>query len=487
MNRPKPDDYFKDWKEREALSEAMIPMIGRLNRQKNVSIYMYGRSLVSRSVIDIMKAHRFVRQVESNELSEFESFPILEAICAMNLGPAHVDLGKITVSYMKEGGPMEQGISAADFVASELTALVGSEGKPLAEPQDVVLYGFGRIGRLVARLLVEKAGSGDVMRLKAIVVRKGMPEGDLVKRASLLRRDSVHGSFKGTIRVDEETESLVLNGNEVKVIYANSPAEVDYTKHGIKNAIIVDNTGVWRDEAGLGKHLECPGAAKVLLTAPGKGDIKNIVYGINNCDILPEDKIISAASCTTNAIVPVLKAVMDEYGVKHGHVETVHAYTNDQNLIDNYHKGDRRGRSAALNMVLTETGAAKAVAKALPELGGKLTGNAIRVPTPNVSMAILNLQLEKSTTAEELNAYMRQSALHSSLQQQIDYTNSPEVVSSDFVGSRHASVFDSEATIVAGSSAVLYCWYDNEFGYSCQVMRCLEDMAGVNYNMYPQG
>lgn len=486
MNRPKPDDYFKDWKEREALSEAMIPMIGRLNRQKNVSIYMYGRSLVSRSVIDIMKAHRFVRQVESNELSEFESFPILEAICAMNLGPAHVDLGKITVSYMKEGGPMEQGISAADFVASELTALVGSEGKPLAEPQDVVLYGFGRIGRLVARLLVEKAGSGDVMRLKAIVVRKGMPEGDLVKRASLLRRDSVHGSFKGTIRVDEETESLVLNGNEVKVIYANSPAEVDYTKHGIKNAIIVDNTGVWRDEAGLGKHLECPGAAKVLLTAPGKGDIKNIVYGINNCDILPEDKIVSAASCTTNAIVPVLKAIMDEYGVKHGHVETVHAYTNDQNLIDNYHKGDRRGRSAALNMVLTETGAAKAVAKALPELGGKLTGNAIRVPTPNVSMAILNLQLEKATTAEELNAYMRQSALHSSLQQQIDYTNSPEVVSSDFVGSRHASVFDSEATIVAGSSAVLYCWYDNEFGYSCQVMRCLEDMAGVNYNMYPQ-
>jgi len=485
VNRPKPDDYFKDWKEREALSEAMIPMIGKLNRQKNVSIYMYGRSLVSRSVIDIMKAHRFVRQVESNELSEFESFPILEAICAMNLGPAHVDLGKITVSYMKEGGPMDKGVSAADFVASELTALVGTEGKPLAEPQDVVLYGFGRIGRLMARLLVEKAGSGDVMRLKAIVVRKGMPEGDLVKRASLLRRDSVHGSFKGTIRVDEQTESLVLNGNEVKVIYANSPAEVDYTKHGINNAIIIDNTGVWRDEAGLGKHLECPGAAKVLLTAPGKGDIKNIVYGINNCDILPEDKIVSAASCTTNAIVPVLKAVMDEYGVKHGHVETVHAYTNDQNLIDNYHKGDRRGRSAALNMVLTETGAAKAVAKALPELGGKLTGNAIRVPTPNVSMAILNLQLEKSTTAEELNAYMRQSALHSSLQQQIDYTNSPEVVSSDFVGSRHASVFDSEATIVAGSSAVLYCWYDNEFGYSCQVLRCLEQMAGVRWPMFP--
>jgi len=481
VTRPKPDDYFVDWKEREALAEAMIPMIGKLNRERNISVYMYGRSLVNRSVIDIMKAHRFVRQVEENELSEFESFPVLEAICAMDLGPAHIDLGKITNRFMNEAA----GQDVTAFVQAELADLVSNESKPLEQTQDIVLYGFGRIGRLVARLLVEKAGSGDVMRLKAIVVRKGGAVDDLVKRASLLRRDSVHGSFKGTIRVDEERSALILNGNEVKVIYASSPAEVDYTEYGINNAIIVDNTGVWRDEAGLGQHLQCPGAAKVILTAPGKGDIKNIVYGINSCDIKPEDKIVSAASCTTNAIVPVLKAVVDRYGVKHGHVETVHAYTNDQNLIDNYHKGDRRGRSAALNMVITETGAAKAVAKALPELKGKLTGNAIRVPTPNVSMAILNLQLEKETTTEELNAYMREMALHSSLQQQIDYTNSPEVVSSDFVGSRHASVFDSEATIVEGSSAVLYCWYDNEFGYSCQVVRCLEDMAGVNYTMYP--
>lgn len=481
MTRPKPDDYFKDWKEREALAEAMIPMIGKLNRERNISIYMYGRSLVSRSVIDIMKSHRFVRQVEESELSEFETFPVLDAICSMNLGPAHIDLGKIANRYMNEG----KGGNVADFVTTELSSLVGTKDKPLAQPQDIVLYGFGRIGRLVARLLVEKAGSGDVMRLKAIVVRKGGAADDLVKRASLLRRDSVHGSFKGTIRVDHERGALVLNGNEVKVIYANSPSEVDYTEHGINNAIIVDNTGVWRDEEGLGQHLKCPGASKVLLTAPGKGDIKNIVYGINSSEITADDKILSAASCTTNAIVPVLKAVIDEYGIKHGHVETVHAYTNDQNLIDNYHKGDRRGRSAAMNMVITETGAAKAAAKALPELLGKLTGNAIRVPTPNVSMAILNLQLEKETTAEELNAYMRKMALHSPLQQQIDYTNSPEVVSSDFVGSRHASVYDAEATIVEGSSAVLYCWYDNEFGYSCQVVRCLEDMAGVDYTMYP--
>ncbi|TQV81351.1 glyceraldehyde-3-phosphate dehydrogenase [Exilibacterium tricleocarpae] len=482
MNRPKPDDFFKDWKEREALAEAMIPMIGKLNRERNVAVYIYGRPLVNRSVIDIMKAHRFVRQVEANELSEFESYPILETISRLNIGPAHIDLGQLAVKYMKEAN----GLDMEAFVANELQHFVGSSHKPLPKAQDVVLYGFGRIGRLVTRLLVEKAGSGDVLRLRAIVVRKGKGAGDLVKRASLLRRDSIHGSFKGTIRVDEETDTLVCNGNEIKVIYANSPAEVDYTRHGIHDAIVVDNTGAWRDAEGLNQHLQCPGAGKVILTAPGKGDIKNIVYGINNGDIEAGDNILSAASCTTNAIVPVLKALLDKYGIEHGHVETVHAYTNDQNLIDNYHKGERRGRSAALNMVLTETGAAKAVAKALPALKGKLTGNAIRVPVPNVSMAILNLRLGADTTAAELNEYMRDVALHSPLQQQIDFTNSPEVVSTDFVGSRHACVFDSKATIVEGNNAVLYCWYDNEFGYSCQVVRCLEDMAGVSYDVYPQ-
>ncbi|UHQ57158.1 glyceraldehyde-3-phosphate dehydrogenase [Microbulbifer sp. YPW16] len=481
QKRPKPADFFKDWKEREALAESMIPMIGKLNRERNAGIYMYGRNLVNRSVLSIMKAHRFVRQVEGNELSEWETYPVLEAITKLDLGPVHIDLGTLTNKYMRD----DRGMSVDEFVRAELAGAEGA-GKPIPEPRDVVIYGFGRIGRLVARLLIEKAGSGDVLRLRAIVLRKGKADNDLVKRASLLRRDSVHGAFKGTIRVDEETSSLICNGNEIKVIYANSPQEVDYTAHGIHDAIVVDSTGVWRDEEGLSQHLQSPGASKVILTAPGKGDIKNIVYGINNGDITDDDKIISAASCTTNAIVPVLKAMMDGFGVEHGHVETVHAYTNDQNLIDNYHKGERRGRAAALNMVLTETGAAKAVAKALPDLKGKLTGNAIRVPTPNVSMAILNLRLGKKTTKEELNEYVREVALHSPLRQQIDYTNSPEVVSCDFVGSRRACVFDSNATIVEDDNAVLYCWYDNEFGYSCQVVRCLEDMAGVRYKLFPK-
>jgi len=270
------------------------------------------------------------------------------------------------------------------------------------------------------------------------------------------------------------------------VIYANSPAEIDYTAYGIDDALIVDNTGIWSDEAGLSQHLQSKGAAKVLLTAPAKGDIKNIVYGVNNGTIGKEDKIVSAASCTTNAITPVLKAINDKYGIANGHVETVHSYTNDQNLIDNYHKSERRGRSAALNMVITSTGAAKAVAKALPELAGKLTGNAIRVPTPNVSMAIINLNLNSSTNREELNQFLRDTALYSDLRDQIDYTASTEIVSSDLVGSRYAGVVDSQATIVEDNRAILYVWYDNEFGYSCQVVRVMRDMAEVIHPSLPR-
>ncbi len=480
--RDRPEDYFADWKEREALAEGMVPLVGKLYREKNVKSYIYGHSLYNESVIDIMQSHRTVRQVEENELSEFETYPVLNALSELDLAPAHIDVGRIAVAYEEV---KSSGISVADYVKQEVAGSLNASGEE-HDPTDVVLYGFGRIGRLMARLLVEKTGGGENLRLKAIVVRPGKAADDLEKRASLLRRDSVHGRFKGTIRVDYERQSLVANGNEIKIIYAGSPAEIDYTDHGITNAVVVDNTGVWRDRDGLSQHLACNGVKKVILTAPGKGDLKNIVYGINNADIADDDSIISAASCTTNAISPPLKAIDDQFGIKHGHVETVHAYTNDQNLIDNYHSADRRGRSAAMNMVITETGAAKAVAKVLPKFEGKLTGNAIRVPTPNVSMAILNLQLEKSTTKEELNEYMRGIAMHSDLRKQIDFSNSIESVSTDFVGTRCACIYDSVATIVNDTSAVVYLWYDNEFGYSCQVHRVLEQMAGVKYAVYPK-
>jgi len=471
------EDHFGRWKNREEIAEAMIPIIGKLYRERNITTAVYSRTLVNESVIQILKSHRFVKQIETAELSVVDTFPILQEVAKLDVAQCQVDIGKLAVAYKKEGG--EQ--SLAEFVKAQLA---GAQNSTRPEPTDVVLYGFGRIGRILARLLVEKAGSGEGLRIKAIVVRKG-GEGDLQKRASLLRRDSVHGPFSGTISVDEEDNAIIANGNFIRVIYSNDPASIDYTQYGINNAVLIDNTGRWRDEEGLKQHLQCPGISRVILTAPGKGALKNIVHGVNNDIITDSDHIISAASCTTNAIVPPLKALEDKFGIKVGHVETVHSYTNDQNLLDNYHSGPRRGRAAPLNMVITETGAATAASKALPSLEGKLTGNSIRVPTPNVSLAILNLTLERETTPEELNEYLRWVSLHSPLRRQVDYISSPDAVSTDFVGSRHASVIDAEATIVNGNHCVLYVWYDNEFGYSCQVLRILQQISGVEFPVYP--
>ncbi|WP_286161059.1 glyceraldehyde-3-phosphate dehydrogenase [Arthrobacter sp. MYb213] len=462
----------EEWSGREELAEAMIPLIGRLNRNNNVVTSIYGRKMINQSAIDIIKAHRVVRRIDGEELALTTTMPMLEAIESLNVGSVSVDLGRLNKKFVTSGSK-----DLKAFLTEELGEKVGQAGATDIEPQDVVLYGFGRIGRLLARILIERGGYG--LRLRAIVVRKGSDD-DIVKRASLLRRDSVHGRFDGSITVDEANSTILANGTLIKVIYSNDPTTVDYTEHGINNAIVVDNTGRWRDEAGLSQHLQAKGVARVLLTAPGKGDLKNIVHGINDSWITADDKIVTAASCTTNAITPILKALNDKFGVIHGHVETVHSFTNDQNLIDNFHKGERRGRSAALNMVITETGAAKAVAKALPELEGKLTGNAIRVPTPDVSMAILNLSLENGTTKEELNAYLREASLTSSLHRQIDYIDSPEVVSTDFVGSRRAGIVDGLATIVSDKNAIVYVWYDNEFGYSCQVVRVIESIAGTH-------
>lgn len=467
------------WKTSEALAEAMIPLIGKLYRKNNVVTSIYGRPIVNRSVISILKAHRFVRQMEDVELSVEDSFPVLEALSHLDLAPARIDIGKLAMKYKHA-----KDLSMEAFLAQEVASVIGANKNAKIGPQDVVLYGFGRIGRIIARILIEKTGGGEGLRLRAIVVRKG-DENDLAKRASLLRRDSVHGSFEGTITIDSEKNAIIANGNFIQVIYSDAPDTIDYTAYDINNAIIVDNTGKWRDEEGLKKHLKSTGVARVIVTAPGKGSIKNIVFGVNSETITADDLILSAASCTTNAIVPVLKVINDKYGIECGHVETVHAYTNDQNLIDNYHKGNRRGRSAPLNMVITETGAAKAVEKALPELKGKMTGNAIRVPIPNVSMAILNLTLGQEVTKEGINQYLRQVALHSALRKQIDYVTSTEVVSSDFVGSRHAAIVDSESTIIQGSRCVLYIWYDNEFGYSCQVVRMLQKIAGIVHPVIP--
>ncbi|MEU2609253.1 glyceraldehyde-3-phosphate dehydrogenase [Streptomyces albus] len=474
------DDAFTNWKLREEIAESMIPIIGKLHRERDVTVLLHSRSLVNKSVVSILKTHRFARQIAGAELSVTETMPFLQALTTLDLGPSQIDIGMLAATYKTD----ERGLSVAEFTAEAVAGATGANKIERRASRDVVLYGFGRIGRLLARLLIEKAGSGNGLRLRAIVVRGNGAGQDLVKRASLLRRDSIHGQFQGTITVDEANSRIVANGNEIQVIYADDPTTVDYTAYGIKDAVLIDNTGKWRDREGLSQHLR-PGIDKVVLTAPGKGDVPNIVHGVNHDMLKPDERIISCASCTTNAIVPPLKAMADEYGVLRGHVETVHSFTNDQNLLDNYHKSERRGRSAPLNMVITETGAASAVAKALPDLKAKITGSSIRVPVPDVSIAILNLQLARETDREEVLDYLRDVSLTSPLKRQIDFISAPDAVSSDFIGSRHASIVDAGATKVEGDNAILYLWYDNEFGYSCQVIRVVQYVSGAEYPTFP--
>lgn len=479
MTDQKTEAYFDEWVEREAVAERMIPVIGKLYREHGVVITVFDRSLVLSSPVDILSAHRYSRRI--HELSIQFGATIVEELNKLNLVSSRIDIGKLAQRFHAQ----PQGTILADFVRSELADINVGKRRGQKDPQDIVLYGFGRVGRMLARILIERSGGGDKWRLRAVVVRRQYP-GDLQKRGSLLRRDSVHGPFKGTIQLDEEENGLVVNGNLMRLLYAETPDQIDYTEHGIENAIVLDNSGAWDDREGLEAHFEAKGVSKVILTAPGKGDIPNIIYGVNNADIRPEERLYSAASCTTNAIVPVLKVMDDRFGIEHGHLDSCHSYTNDQNLIDNFHPKSRRGRGAPLNMVITETGAARAVAKSLPQLEGKLTANAIRVPTPNVSLAILKLSLSQSTTQEEVNEYLKGISLDSPLQGQIDYTTSTEVVSSDFIGSLNTGIVDGTSTIVQGNHCVLYVWYDNEFGYACQVVRIVQHISGLELPSYPQ-
>jgi len=473
------NSYLQAYIEEQSLAEQMIPAVGRLYRDRGVIITVFGRKLMNASTIDIIKAHRLSLQVTGESVSVQETSRILLSLLELMPGSSRIDIGKLAFKARNKGVVSTTDNKQLNEFLIQQTAQLKDESSLLDEPRDIVLYGFGRIGRILARLLIERTTSTNPLRLRAIVVRGGR-DGDLQKRASLLRRDSIHGPFNGHINVDLEQSAIIANGNFIKVIYANQPEDIDYTEYGINNALIVDNTGVFKDEQALSRHLVPKGASKVLLTAPAGGSIKNIVYGVNEHMMEDADNIVCAASCTTNAITPVLKIINDKYSIENGHVETVHSYTNDQNLIDNFHTADRRGRSAPLNMVLTSTGAAKAVAKALPELAGKLSGNAIRVPTPNVSMAVCNLNLNTSTTRDEINDYVRDMAFNSDLSLQINYSYSTEVVSTDLVGTPEPAIFDSVATLAEDKRCVLYIWYDNEFGYSTQVLRVMQKMVGLH-------
>jgi glyceraldehyde 3-phosphate dehydrogenase len=471
------EDALSNWIVDEKAAVELIGCIGKLWFDKGVELIIFRNQMVDRSSSELLNLHHYAREVVKHPLSIHDTLALAKVMSRTQLAPARIDIGKLGVEWLDE---KHQYIDEVDFILKKLKDYIGKD-KINLEPKDVVLFGFGRIGRLAARELVAQAGKGQQLRLRAIVTRDKKPE-DIIKRADLLRSDSVHGTFAGTVIPDVENKCIHVNGHKVHVINANVPEDIDYTAYGIHDALLIDNTGVWRDRVNLQRHLQARGISKVLLTAPGKGDIPNIVHGVNS-DAFDRDNenIWSAASCTTNAIVPVLHIINQTLGIEKGHIETVHSYTNDQNLLDNYHPKFRRGRSAPLNLVITETGAESAIAKVLPELSGKFTGNAIRVPTPNVSLAVLNLQLHKKTTKDEVNDIMRHAALKGNLIEQIEYSFSEELVSSDLVGNESASIFDSPATIVSkdGKSIVLYVWYDNEYGYTRQVIRFAKQLAGV--------
>lgn len=468
---------LNEWIQDEKSAIEMIHVIGQLWFDRSIELVIFRNQMVDRSASEILNLHNYARTIVGRPIVVEDTLMLAKEIQQKDIAPARIDIGRLATEWLNEKALYE---SASAFLNDKLAGFLGKDKRVLT-PKDVVLYGFGRIGRIAAREIISQAGKGEQLRLRAIVTRSSTPE-DIYKRAALLRTDSVHGPFPGTIIEDVENQALIINGHTVKMIAASHPAEIDYTAYGINDALLIDNTGVTRDRKGLSEHLKSKGIAKVLLTAPGKGDIPNVVYGVNQQAFDKQaETIFSAASCTTNAIVPVLKVIQKNLGIAGGHIETIHAYTNDQNLLDNYHKKFRRGRAAALNMVITETGAGSAVAKVIPELAGKLTSNAVRVPVPNVSLAILNLKLDTATTREDLNSLLRNAALHGELVEQIQYSLSQELVSSDLVGNSCASIVDSPATIVSddNKSVVLYVWYDNEYGYTRQVIRYAKYLADV--------
>jgi len=472
---------LNDWINQEKAAIDLINVVGKLWFEKSIELVLFRNQLVDRSASEIMNLHLYANNIVKKPITVFETLELASEILIGNYGAARIDIGKLAFEWQ------QQNINYAaksDFVNDKLKFLIGNQNN--ITPKDVVLYGFGRIGRLAARELITLAGKGEQLRLRAIVTRGNSSE-EIVKRADLLRTDSVHGIFPGTVIEDLPNKALIINGHTVHMIDANNPEDIDYTKYGINDALIIDNTGVFRDDKELGRHLISKGVDKVLLTAPAKGDVPNVVHGVNHETVdLKTQRIFSAASCTTNAIMPILYVIDKELGIQKGHIETVHSYTNDQNLLDNYHKKYRRGRSAALNMVITETGAESALKKVLPHLAGKFTANSVRVPTPNVSLAILNLNINKEVTRDEVNEIIRKYALEGNLVEQIQYAFSNELVSTDVIGNPCPSVFDSQATIVSPDkkSIILYIWYDNEYGYTRQVIRFSKFISEVRRPIY---
>ena len=475
---------LKQWRKEEQMALDLIKTAWDLRFEKGVELVLFRKDIYDSRPSELLNNHQFALNYNDSAIRISDSLKLVKCLSNIeDLQPSKIDLGRLNMQWAEQRTDFA---NVDEFIHYQLRDFIGENGEK-NEPCDVVLYGFGRIGRLIARRILETTGRGDQLRLRAIVIRPKMKDihQEFEKRAALLMDDSIHGEFQGRIELDDEHETMIINGNRVQMIFASHPSEIDYTEYGIKDALVIDNTGVWRDQDGLSQHLR-PGVKSVLLTAPGKG-VPNVVYGVNQHEFdFEKTRVFSAASCTTNAIVPVIKVLDDTFGIEKGHIETIHAYTSDQNLLDNFHKKPRRGRGAAINMVLTTTGAASAVSKVIPKMAGKLTGNAVRVPTPDVSLAIMALSLEKSTSVEGLNNLLRDASLKGNLVEQIRYSTSEEFVSSNAIGSTTTSIVDAPSTIVSedGKTAMVYAWYDNEYGYCCQVVRLAKFAMKVRKKTY---
>ncbi|MDD2702625.1 MAG: type I glyceraldehyde-3-phosphate dehydrogenase [Candidatus Omnitrophica bacterium] len=322
------------------------------------------------------------------------------------------------------------------------------------------INGFGRIGRLVFRAAVEKS-----LKDLEIVAVNDLPVGTATL-AHLLKYDSNFGAFKGTVEAKEN--SLIVNGKELKILSFKSPAEIPWKDMGVE--VVIESSGVFTDKEKCIGHISNGGAKKIIISAPAKGEDITVVMGVNEKNYDPKKhNIISNASCTTNCLAPMAKVLLDNFGIKSGLMTTIHSYTNDQKILDLPHKDLRRARAAAVSMIPTSTGAAKAIGSVLPELKGKMDGLAIRVPTPDVSMTDLTCVVEKDADAEIINAAFKKAA-DSNLRGILQYLTEP-LVSKDFVGSNYSCIFDAALTKVVDSRLVkILGWYDNEWAYSCRVV-----------------
>jgi glyceraldehyde 3-phosphate dehydrogenase len=317
----------------------------------------------------------------------------------------------------------------------------------------VAINGFGRIGRLSYRALLHK-DNVEVVAINDLT--------DTATLAHLLKYDSVHGRFAGT--VSHDAENLIVNGTKIRVYAEKDPSKLPWGSLGVQ--VVLESTGRFVDDAGAGMHITA-GAKKVIISAPAKGNIPTVVLGVNEDTLKGDETIISNASCTTNCLAPMAKVLDDAFGIEKGYITTIHAYTQDQNLQDGPHKDLRRARAAALSIVPTSTGAAKAVGLVLPHLKGKLDGTAMRVPTPDGSLTDLTVILKKEVSIEEINAAMKKAA-ETTMKGILEYTED-EIVSADIVGNPHSCIFDANMTAVNGTLAKVVGWYDNEAGYSARI------------------